>query len=423
MKVIYKNELGPHDAVDALESLNTYIAESLSGTVLSMEGLSTEGFKETARHMWEQLLIHIKKLIEWVKEQLMSLRHRMERSRERVEQVMSGLGALRAHRAPFDHVVVPMSAHEYRRLSREPHETPGSVMLTNASSDMEKVGHIFFQSYTDYVKAQCNAISETMGRFNVLNADAELAELKDKLALLKIKDVQEGQPIKIVGLSTITVNNVSHPGIETLMLGTARMAVQNPDTGFKVPSVNEASAVMANIRSALTQSLNFYDQMRGQLEKLHGQLMHSGSLLMQNIKNMTEGSSDGDRIIKSVRELLKIEGVVAKNMSPPTVGAIHWVCETADAVSSLLQRALELATHQAEPKTANDSTPLPSGSDAEGAKPKAEVPSSSPDMSAFDKWRKEKPASSPLNGMSASDIGGLFGMDVPNDSESSKKEG
>lgn len=350
MEIIYLTEPGLHDAHEAWGSLNDYIEEAFArqdlASGLVLESLSMEGFKEMARNIWEQMVIQIKKLITWITERLMSLHHRMERSRDRVEQVLSGLSALRTHRAPFDHVVVPMSANEYRHLSRKSHETVGPAQLMQANADLGKVSQIFFQAHVEYVKSQCGAIAEAFGNFDILNAETQLSSLHDKLAQLTIQGASEGAPIDIVGLAQIAVNNTTHPGIASLGLVTMRTMVQNPTSGFKAPSVTESIAVMANARQVLSQALQFHEQLRTQLEKLHGQLLHSGSVLMQHVKSMTEGSSDGSRIIKVVKDMLRIEAIVAKNIAPPPVSASNWICETTDAISSLMQRAVDAASLQ-----------------------------------------------------------------------------
>lgn len=344
MKIVYLTETDVSPGL-ALESM---------WPVLSTESrdpgtLSLEGFKEMARHLWEELMIRLKKVVDWIKEHLLSQRQRMERSRDHIESVMSGLGSLRAHRAPFDHVKVPLSGHEYRRLSRVANEALQPRMLQNAAEDMQKVATCFFEAHVNHVKAQCAILAEAFGRFDILAADTELVNLKAKLAALKIQGVEVGHPIEVVGLTSITAAPFHVDDVASLNLSTLRMLVQQPSTSVKMMSVAETLAVATNVREVLSKAINFHDHLKSDMEKCHYQLLHAGGLLMQHVKQMTEGTTDGGRIVDVVREMLKIEAGVAKTMAPCVVYAINWECETADAISAVLTRALHEASDQATP--------------------------------------------------------------------------
>jgi hypothetical protein len=358
MEIVYITEPDAPFPYEAWDALNSYISGTYSG--LTTEALAMEGYKETLRHLWEKLVEYLKKIVSWVKEKTMSDKRRLEQTREQVEKVLGELHALQVHRAPLDHVAVPMSAAEYRQLAKTPHDKVDMRMVGEAYRDMQRVMTLFFESHVDYVKAQVGLIVETYGGFDVLQADEQLAQLKAKLAGLPFKGFGVDEThIPIVGMSEIVLDKTSHPGMDELAIVVMKMSVSSPTAGFRAPNVGAAIAIMVNLREALNRAIKFHEVILPDLETTHKKLVSGGGMLLKRVNEIVDGNTDGNHITAIVKEMLAIEAKVAGSVLRPIVPAVGWMCTTSHAVSSLITRCVEAAQHQEAPKPGSVMPALP----------------------------------------------------------------
>lgn len=363
MEIIYITESDQSDGLVAWEALKEHVNKALSALTLeSYAGgvLVQEGFKETLRHLWEKLVEQLKKLIAWIKEKTTSDKARLLRARDRVETLLGLLHGLQAHRAPLDHVVVPMTAMEYRHLAKTPKDRVDMRMLGEAHTDMTRAMGLFFESHVDYVRTQMRLITEAFGKFDVLQADAQLAELKAKLAQLPFKGFGPDEThISVVGMATIVLDKTSHPGLDELAFVGTKLMASTVTSGFRAPPVGAAIAIMVNLREVLNRAIQFQEHVLPTLEATHQQLLRAGGSLMKRVNEMTSGNTDGSHIEAVVKEMLGMEAKIASSVMRPLVPAFDWIINTADAMSGLIGRAVESAQHQEAPKPGSITPALP----------------------------------------------------------------
>jgi hypothetical protein len=366
MEITYLTEPDVEYPLEAWDALQDYVSTTLCGQYhqapgVALESLSLEGYKEALRHTWEKLVEWLKKIVVWVREKTISMKARLLRTRDSVESTLGGLHALRANRTPLDHVVVPMAAHEYRHLVKTPGDKVDMRMVVQANEDMTRVMGLFFDSHVEYVRAQLGIIAEAFGVFDVLQADAQLDQLKQRLANLPFKGFGSGETnIPIVGMSEIVLDKTSHPGLDELCVVGMKMMPTTRMSGFRAPSVNQAIAVMVNLREALNRALQFQEHVLPDLNTIHQKLLHAGGMLMKQVNSLTEGSDDEAHIEAVVKQMLAIEAKIAGSVMRPLIPGMHWICETANAIAQLFSRVLHAASIQKGPELGPIVPALPS---------------------------------------------------------------
>lgn len=174
--------------------------------VPAMEGfkggrIATEGIRETARNIWEQIQKYLKQIWEKIEAFFYKLFGTVPSLRKRVAALRDKVDAKQGMKSEAKNVNIPGAT--YLSIAGTPVKNEGA--LNKGLSDLVEASKYVFGTYSDGVASRGEIIAEALNKFDIKEAEVATVALRDKLAANK--------GAKLPGSATI--NKSRFPGFDT----------------------------------------------------------------------------------------------------------------------------------------------------------------------------------------------------------------